>query len=645
MCVYVCGREVYKCCLRAHKENLDSVHKFSWYISNFPSSYLANLADLILHPDNSSSSLGDVQLPSLSANLLLQPFIPIVSFPGYFHPLYKFLHQLEQLCREGKWSNQDLSDIMTQRAARRVSLELNPAIMNRLMGFISEHLHTLLQIVNLEGFTLLLLHLFQFFQYPETCFEALCNFLDPLAQCMNSKNVDRLFSAPLIRMFDSPIEPYQRGQLLNRSTADILIRRFGLNTFLNRFLGFIIEAVIEPSHISSKSHSRRVNAKLFRLQSESMVTLQSDLLQSSRFDDGMRRNMSEFTFSLALSEGRTGYDSDKDEWSSADSDEEFPPEASLLAKSGTAAPSDTDGGKPTLLHLDQEAYGSEEAHASEVKSRGRSYSEDQIAVQPKEEEAMLSLKPKLNLERSIFSAPGERVLQFDDLTADTSGLSHHEKLHSSLRMDTGSSFEYRTRSSTFSDTQSISSTVSDESVIQSYHDVIPTPSMAPSSTLPERPHFSSLASPLRREVSLTVGHPLRISTEDILGDEGEENEEEEERTLDNESMCSADPQTLIINNRISRVAADCIIWLVRRLGPFLATHHIAKPLLDNLYRCFTGILHLRGKEAMAIKCLSAVADLYGEDIITKLYLPHAESLVGSSFVILCLRRVGSPFLQ
>ena len=207
---------------------------------------MLNLAEFVLCPDiDNSPVFDDLRLSTLSANLLLQSFIPIVSFPTYFERLYKFVYNLEQLCRDSLLANRDTKELVIQKARGSVSNHtLPPSDLNLIVSFISDNLESVLGVVNNEGFTLLLLHLIPYFQFPETSFEAICNFLSPLAQRMSKKNIERLFSAPVIYMFDSPTEPYQRGHLLSRPMADMLIKRFGLNTFLTRFLSYIIEAVI-----------------------------------------------------------------------------------------------------------------------------------------------------------------------------------------------------------------------------------------------------------------------------------------------------------------------------------------------------------------------------------------------------------------
>ena len=111
--------------------------------------------------------------------------------------------------------------------------------------------------------------------------------------------------------------------------------------------------------------------------------------------------------------------------------------------------------------------------------------------------------------------------------------------------------------------------------------------------------------------------------------EGEEGEEEEgdADTVDGENLHSHDPQALAVNLNISEVAADCLSWLLRRLGPLLGCQHIVRPLMENLHRCFLGILQLNGREVAALKCLASFTECYGEVVVRKMYVPHAENLV------------------
>lgn len=81
---------------------------------------------------------------------------------------------------------------------------------------------------------------------------------------------------------------------------------------------------------------------------------------------------------------------------------------------------------------------------------------------------------------------------------------------------------------------------------------------------------------------------------------------------------------------LADVAGDSLQWLMHRLGPLLATRHIIRPLLDGMYRCFTS--QYSNQEAAVLKCLAHFVSTYGDVVVTKLYIPHAESLVSNNFL-------------
>ena len=587
----------------------------------------------MLCPEDIHSGTGtaDVNLPPLSPSLLLQPFIPLVSFPAYFPRLHAFLCRLEQLLRESHIGRKELKDLTLTKqelAIRRSSLSSSDTAMtndvNEIVGFVSGSLDGLLHAINAEGFTLLLLHLFLLFQYPETCFEVVSTCLDQLGRHMSQRAVERLFAVPVIRLFDSPIEPYQRGNILSRSTVNVLIRRFGLGTFLNRFLGFIVEAVIEPSRISPKGFGRRGRANRFRLKSESMMTLvQSEsMLQSrgGRLDEHRPSSnalLSDFSYSMALSERGIGFDLDPEEFSgSDDSDDDLPPDSSLLAKSGMvlASIAEIDGSVRT--------YGEGEG------GRGRrgAAGEDRFSGEGSHASFVQSL-PKLveetpdSLRLSLSETDGEQVVE---ATPKSSGRLHsnHEHLHPLLGTD-GSSV------SAVSMSQSMTSSVSpfEESFVDPH-----------ASSAVDNPSYTQYRSPSlkRNSEALAIGTSLShtVSKTDAKEEEEEEEEEEEgEQALAAPQCLPVDPQAAAINSYISDMAADCLVWLCRQLGPFLSTRHIIKPVLDGLHRCFPGVHLQPGQAAMVLKVLSSTAKFYGIAVVLRLYLPQAETMVR---IILCM---------
>ena len=493
----------------------------------------------------------------------------------------------------------------------------DPASLTAISSYITENLDSLLLLVNNEGFPLLLLHVFPFFQFSFTSFDAVFTHLPPLAQRMSRRSVQRLFSATIIRLFDSNLEPHQRGELLSRTTADTLIKLFGLSTFMNRYLSFYVDAMIEPWRLpsSKSSHGKKVNPNFIRMESLSLMTLvQSDMLLSTVFEEvgggggggagggggggggGGRGRKSDLSFSLALSDGRTfdydpvgqGYDSDKDddeEFSDGSgSDTEGLPEASLLAKSGMLS---VDGDTEHERFFEGGASNSgppppPSPSAPHFVEHGLSEREERGGVDEKQD---------CNMEFSFLGTS-------EELTSSTRHVEH-------------------SLSKTDPMTQSITSVLSEDSFATA------TEPYTTSLTSEHLAAYSNLRS-MGRQTSHSIGG---LATLEGSASEEEDFDNDQQMMLDSASVASVDPETLAINAHISQVAVDCVSWLIRRLGPLLATQHIARPIVDNLHRCFSGLLQFHGKETSAIKCLSAFADHYGEVVVLKYFIPHAENLV------------------
>ena len=506
---------------------------------------------------------------------------------------------------------------------------------DEVFAFISERLENLLEVVTEEGFPLLLMHLFPFFQYPDTSFDAVYAFLPALAKHMSKWSVHKVFTAVVTRLFDTAVEPHQRGQLFSRTTADLILRRFGLSTFLNRFLGFLIEAVVEPLRVSSKSHSnKRINANIVRMRSQSVLTLMtSDLLQSQVYPRSEAEGpdlSSSISYSLAMNE--PSYDSDK-EYSSSDSGDDMDSgESSLLAKSSVlSAEGEADGGmthSPAGGVAHNPAVGV--AHSPLVMTSQAS------SVEPGSVEALASgygAQPTEggvaggvangSQEESGYSVPG---------TVPPPLLPSLLEQNKEQMLAVNSYQESLTVSSHFDPTQSIGSQLSEDSFAS---DVNFTSSLqATPYHMTNGEHKNQLGKQLSLSIGMKLGLGLPLSStitgeeSDTIPDEEQEGDGGDTDTLDGgDSVSSCDPQTIAVNLNVSGMAADCLAWLVRRLGPLLASQHIISPLIDNLHRCFSGILNLKGREVAALRCLTSFAECYGETVVKKMYVPHAESMV------------------
>ena len=491
---------------------------------------------------------------------------------------------------------------------------------------------------------------------------------------MSRKNVERLFSCVLIQLFDSATEPHQRAQLLSRTTADLILKRFSLKTLLERFLGFYIDAVIEPARTLSKvGATKRQSSNIVCLRSQSVTTLMaSDILQSQAFEDVNRERergrKTDFSFSLALSEtaGHVDYDSDKDystdDSDNYDDDDGYSADMSLLVKTDMAhAPSAlssiseaTDGvGVASSLPLMSLMLSSHQENLAAGTGDGnlatkawpdqsltgeRGGSEDNKNVvdgsgftelsMPADSDATVGVK--MSKERSDSNV---QAFESTTSTSTASQSQSHSQSQSQSHLTSAASPEspiHKGYSYSFSSvfSEDPSDTRVDTDSATNVHTSSSTATIPASG---DEQHLSAIHGP-----PLSVGGHKRIHSqpeEPFSNDDENYDDDEEEENADAASTSSMDPQALAVNSYLSKVAADCVSWLMRRLGPFVATQHIAKPLVESLHRCFLGIVNSKGRETSAIKCLSSYAEYYGETVILRFYIPHAESLVSPLLVV------------
>ena len=596
-------------------------------------SYLQNLAEFVLLPDMKKTHL---RLPRLSPSLLLQPFVPIVSFPSYFELMYSFASKLELLCREaGLKRYHDLQQLATHPLSPLSRhADINPGILDKITAVVVENLQSLARASTSEGFVLLLLHLYPLFQYPETSFEMIQSHLDTLGKFLSHVQMDRLFKGVLLHFFDSPLEPHQQGYLLSRSMADFLIRRFGLHIFLGKFLEFFLEAVLEPARLSTKGAGVRKN--IFRLkESESILTLiPSDLGQSLQYDDHKRQShVSDFTFSVDLSE--TGvYNSDR-EYSSGESDNEFVPEASLLAQPGMVLGS--------LGMSMEEGEGEREKRDDE----GQSLQHHRMMLLPQSSIAESTESTLTGLRSRVHG--NEATPETGSLHGETELDRELGSSQKTLRIDT-TSFKASLDSPTNSSVTTMN--LGSPSLEDSFQSCTSNSRTSPFSrnTLPQGSgttgastvsciqanEFFTSETGEEREGGRMEGKGRGLEN----GNEGKRESggegggvcegEEEEELVDKMTEDRSNPQLMAINQQIAEIAGDCLCWLQRRLGPLLATRHIINPLLNGMHRCFTGILDCGGRGAVVLKCLSSMAELFGDNILLKMYLPRVEDWVGVS---------------
>ena len=612
--------------------------------------------ELVLAPDTRRGAPPSNSLPNLTPSLLLQPFLPVVSFPAYFETLHTFASSLELLSRQAGLNRHQESSLKPLASPVKPSPagDFDPGIVSKIMESVLENLNSLVaSTAHGEGFVLLLLHLYPLFQYPQTSFEMVQTHLDTVGRHMSHAQMYRLFASVLIHFFDTPLQPYQQAHLLSRSTADFIIRRFSLCTFLSKFLEFFLEAVLEPDRLSGRGGAASTRKSVFRLkESESILGLQTQvsevLPQSPLYDEQKRQShASDFTFSVDLSEagGGAGYQSEGETSSGGDSEGELHPEASLLARSGVVLGSV--GPNMYDIHEEEDEEGDNKGERIEgPRERG-------------EGSLRMMLLPQLSLggqdahdgteqRRPQRNSRTTREVSTGDADADR----EQESSQSTGRIPKSSSTSLLTASLESPVATSGNTSTLNGGELPTLEDSVRTLSTdSHSDPLTSR----SAATAARSDGVMTKSAGGRDGVEFQVGlergeegeqrlkggfEEGEgeregtvprEAEDEEESSEKKTSELRNDPETTAINQRIAEVAGDTLCWLMRRLGPLLATCHIVSPLLNGIHRCFTGVVGRPPRHGPVLGCLAYMAELYGEKVLVNLYLPRVEGWVGFTF--------------
>ena len=476
---------------------------------------------------------------------------------------------------------------------------------------------------------------------------------------MSRRSVERIFTSVVIRLFDTATEPHHRGQLYSRTMADVILKKFGLSMFLNRFLGFLIEAVVEPMRLASSKtlSSKRRNANIVRMKSQSFHTLMtSDLLRSQSYNSPDGQEMSSnlgatLSYSLGMSE-HSYNDLDKDFSSSEDSDDELA-DCSLMAKfsGGGGGEGEPREGKQvegmSLSPLVMAAVSASKVSSSGVAGPGAGGGAAEVELRSDEVDlpdgsAIVITKQEPKVEGNSSSITHSPLLSSLSASSNPPPVDPHAdsnllaSFHDSISMTASAQYD-----------QSLTSFVSEDSLSGNNRFTNSLPSKHRGDQ--EKNNMEERSLPLK----MKLGLPLKSSNYNncyvssgssgrgLMGDQEVDGQREEERDgggedevdssrVDGDNLSLYDPELLAVNLHVSEVAADCLCWLFRRLGPLLSSKHIVWPLVEGLHRCFTGVLGLRGKELAALKCLISFAECYGEIIIREMYVPHAENMVRCS---------------
>lgn len=132
-------------------------------------------------------------------------------------------------------------------------------------------------------------------------------------------------------------------------------------------------------------------------------------------------------------------------------------------------------------------------------------------------------------------------------------------------------------------------------------------------------------------------------------------DEKSDNDIDDENVQADQRKSAPSECKVSEMSAESVIWLSHRLGPVLTARHLSRNLLRMLTLCYAGRSNLAPASddgewekttlsgdrnaVKVLECLTAIASLYGEQIILLQYLAHMTELL-----TLCKRKL-TPNLE
>ena len=489
--------------------------------------------------NDSSSKLLDI-FPTVNSSLLIQQFIPLISFPGYFDRLYNTASEMES---RSKLMGVSISPVKQRHTQYKLPTEEQVKDSSELISFVLDQSNDLFPTLDQEGITLLLMYIQPLFEHSVISFEAVSTLFEPISQFLSRRVLQQSFLIPFLNVFDNISNPVQRYNVLNRRIASILIASLGLSTFLSRYLHCFIEAVIEPM-----GHNMTETNQLPKQQ----VSFLKDASEDNDLSLSHRLDLSHASNPLSPSSSTTtkhslhyswreehGIHSDDEEDSEGEEDFNYP-DVSLLETKSTPVSSVSVFG---LL-----------ADIEETDCQSDLDTSLQSPINKKDSEPSVTVSG-----RRDSDAPRRTTLGRKECSSTSLSAPKPSRKHSKSELDQSTSQAMPTRPLPLRQSSSLEDDIDDDN-----SDLLP-------------PTIS---------VSAVRSFPVLPITEIDNYSDRMNGQEEEEVEKDDVPMATTavDPHLLAMSQRISEVASDCLIWLLWRLGPLLSTKHIVRPLLDSFHR-------------------------------------------------------------
>ena len=182
-------------------------------------------------------------LPGISAPLILQQCIPVVCFPSNFQSLHSKLSELDHFLQLLQYSELD---------------SCHDNFNTSLCDYLASSVSLIVSSLDSESLQLFILHLMPYYNNYLTSFDTILATFDSITKYLNCDEIIRVFSPLLQDLYDqTSLSPQHKAQILHRPFLNMLIHRFGLAHFRERYISHVVEAVINPSGVHSKKEHKK----------------------------------------------------------------------------------------------------------------------------------------------------------------------------------------------------------------------------------------------------------------------------------------------------------------------------------------------------------------------------------------------------
>ena len=173
-------------------------------------------------------SRGFDDLPPPDCDMLLHPIFRLISFPGYFESLHRYLIHYNNLCVEQR--SLQLVNETSRIESEKVSL-------------LAQYLTRMSSVLGPDGLNLVIPYVIeQLTDLQANAAQSAWLLFYPVSQAIGPSDSGKHFLQPLVAVFDTDETSVKYLKIYHRSFVSQLVVRLGLDVFLSAFSTLLVEA-------------------------------------------------------------------------------------------------------------------------------------------------------------------------------------------------------------------------------------------------------------------------------------------------------------------------------------------------------------------------------------------------------------------